>query len=284
MSAPISSRQWELLSAYIDGKCTPREKTAVERDLAAHPELKQTLAELTRLKTIIHSVPMRKPRRNFTLSAEHAKARRSFAWAPVLRYASLVAILAAVVVLAIDLLPGFTAAPRNAAPQAAAPMMESAMDAEATQSAPIIYWGGVVPNVAAGGDGYSGGVGGGDGGGAEGYPPSAIYLATPTPISLMVAPSLGESAPAGGGPAEEQRVAQPTETPGAEAPVSKSSGEGPILGVRPTEQQGTFFTATEETATASTAAPLPILRLVGIGLGLVGIILILATYLLRKRA
>ncbi len=291
MSARISPRQWELLCAYLDCKCTPREKTAIERDLAAHPELRQALAELTRLRTVLRSVPMRKPRRNFTLKPGQIAARRAFSWAPVLRYASLTAILAAVVMLAIDLLPGMTAAPRAAAPQAvSAPMMEAAADQAVTEGAPIIYWNGVAPNAPSIAGGYGGGGGGGaEGPGIGGGAPEVNFgtIATSTPAAvepMLAAPPVAESIAQPTASADVQREAQPATSPEAEQPVGKSSSEGPILGIRPTEEQGTFITTTTEAAAPTAANPLPIPRFIGLGLGALAVILLVAAYFLRKRA
>ncbi len=41
-----SLKQYQMLSAYVDGRCTSREKTQVETLLEANAEYKQTLAEL----------------------------------------------------------------------------------------------------------------------------------------------------------------------------------------------------------------------------------------------
>lgn len=290
MSARISPRQWELLCAYLDGKCTPREKTAIERDMAAHPELTQALAELTRLRTVLRSVPLRKPRRNFTLKTDQVAAKRAFSWAPVLRYASLAAILAAVVMLAIDLLPGMTAAPRAAAPQAvSAPMMETAMDQVVTESAPIIYWNGVAPNAPSIAGGYGGGGGGAEGSGIGGGAPDVNYgaIATSTPAAvepMLAAPPAAESIAQPTASADSQREAQPATSPEAEQPAGKSSSEGPILGIRPTEEQGTFITTMTEAAVPTATNPVPIPRFIGLGLGALAVILLVAAYFLRKRA
>jgi hypothetical protein len=293
MSSRISSRQWEQLSTYLDGKCTPRQKAAIERDLAVQPGLQQALSELTRLKSILCSVPLHRTPRNFTLQASQVRARRSFKLAPVLRYASLVAVLAAVVVLAIDLLPGMLTPSRAAAPQlAAAPMLESAQ--AVTQNPPIIYWNGAASNTTGVVGGYGGGGGGGDGRteqviGLGGGAPAAEAAVTPTPMapaeSLMVAPSAAEGVAQPTTSADQQRVAEPTPTAQAEEAVGKAAGEAPaspILGVRPTEEQGTIITTTA--AASAPAVRLPLLRIVGLGLGLLAVTLLLVATFLRKRA
>jgi len=43
MKAPITTRQWELLSVYLDGKLTDSQKAGVESQIATNPDLKKAL-------------------------------------------------------------------------------------------------------------------------------------------------------------------------------------------------------------------------------------------------
>jgi len=81
MKAPITTRQWELLSVYLDGKLTDSQKAGVESQIATNPDLKKALNELRSLKRTLHSVPVKHLRRNLTLMAEQVQPVRSAALA-----------------------------------------------------------------------------------------------------------------------------------------------------------------------------------------------------------
>lgn len=111
MRAHLTNRDYEQLSAYIDGQLTPAEKQKLEERLLAHADLQAALDEMNRTRALIRSAPRRRAPRNFTLTpamvGAQKPARRGFNWNlfPVLSFTSAVATLALVAVLLFQMLP-----------------------------------------------------------------------------------------------------------------------------------------------------------------------------------
>ncbi len=113
MRARIRMRDYEQLSAYIDGQLTPNERRKMEERLRARPDLQVVLEEINRTRTLIRAVPRRRAPRNFTLTpamVEDLRAGRKpgsiFNLFPALSFASALATLALVATLVLDLVPG----------------------------------------------------------------------------------------------------------------------------------------------------------------------------------
>jgi anti-sigma factor RsiW len=107
MTTKITSRDGEILSAYLDGQLTPRERAHLEKRLREEPQLRNALGELHRTRAILRSQPRLRAPRNFMLTPQMAgipgrKAPRLYY--PVLRLASVMAGLLFVVLLVGDLL------------------------------------------------------------------------------------------------------------------------------------------------------------------------------------
>lgn len=64
----VSDRDYELLSAYLDGGLAAVERQALERRLAAEPQLRDELAALRETVSLLHQLPPLKAPRNFTLT------------------------------------------------------------------------------------------------------------------------------------------------------------------------------------------------------------------------
>ena len=99
----------ELLSAYIDGELSPRERVRLEERLAADPELRQRLEGLRRTVALVRELPQVRAPRNFLLTpAMVAPTRPRPAlrrWlAPALTFATAVSGLLCVVTLTASLL------------------------------------------------------------------------------------------------------------------------------------------------------------------------------------
>lgn len=75
MTMRISSRDWEDLSAYLDGELTPRERSRLESRLEARAELRAALEELRRTRMVLRSYPRVRAPRNFTLTPQMAGIR-----------------------------------------------------------------------------------------------------------------------------------------------------------------------------------------------------------------
>lgn len=92
-------KDWEALSAYLDGALPPRERARLEARLAQDAALRRELAELRALKAALRDLPPPRLPRNFTLRPETATPAR-----PRLRWwnwaTALTALLLVLVVLA----------------------------------------------------------------------------------------------------------------------------------------------------------------------------------------
>ena len=245
----LSTQEWQLLSAYLDGQLTEKEKRQAEKLLTSRPDCQAALEELKRLQLLLRYLPVRRVPRNFTISAEAPARPRLPVFNLVLRVSSAVTAVLLGFALALDYLPalrplavGPSSDEMQAVESAAAPAAEMALkSAEEEQN--IIYWGGP-PAMGAYGKGGGGaeGIGGapsldfGIGGGApevQMLPPEDIPEGEELPI-----PELEES------PAELEMIPElapelPPEVPDT-APAEREAlaGSAPILGVRPPEERG----------------------------------------------
>lgn len=241
MKRQLSTKDWELLSSYLDDMLNPREKARVELLLSTQPEYKDALDGLRRTKSILHRAPVRKVPHNFTLTASDVQPVKLPRWLPTMQWSSAAVALVAVFLFAYQLVPGLSRTGTLATEKAAdtqAPSAELAAPMAAAESAAatpeVIYWGG--PPLPGGTAMGMGGGGGGDacslpgamcGGGAASGPPLGVDLAPtempfPQPPIPNMLPDLQTQ------PTEAARIA-------AKEPVT---GTGPILGVRPDEQRG----------------------------------------------
>lgn len=66
----VSGRDWEMLSAYLDGELPPREQARLEDQLNTNSELRAALEELRRTRSLLRSQPLVNAPRNFTLNPE----------------------------------------------------------------------------------------------------------------------------------------------------------------------------------------------------------------------
>jgi hypothetical protein len=243
---------------------------------------------------------MRRARRNFTLKPDMVASPAMPRLVPVFRFASAAVAVLAVILFGIDLLPGLTAAAPKASSLAAAEV-----SIEATATSQIIYWNGQ-QNFTSGSSTtvpQASGIGAGMGGGGGGAPvtsnlaptPPAVLSPTealvptealpPETIQPVVPPEANAFPTPGPGPTPAPTfTVNPTENPavsstnGATDRAIQSGAQSPILGIPPTDQQGKVIPnqAGNPAPTASTAQPLPILRIAAfglLGLALVGVIL-----------
>ena len=195
INKPLSSRDLENLSAYLDAQMTPNERRRLEEQLSRSPALQTALNELRQTRMMLRSLPRLKAPRNFTLKPEMVQVRRArplFSWGTIsFSAASALAALLLFVFFMGDFLGYFTpsnlafnsasqpAGAQSPASQALATAMveqqTAAEQAAATQSVVMLE-----PQVDAGGVGVGGGS---EGGGPE--DPNA----TPQPgISADVSP------------------------------------------------------------------------------------------------
>lgn len=256
-----SLKQYQMLSAYVDGRCTSREKTQVETLLEANAEYKQTLAEFTRYKKMIAAVPCVRAPRNFTLSPTLAprKPQRFFP-VPILNYASLTA-----AILCVFLFAGSRILPMGMMQKSSAqavPMMAAAEDASAeVTSIPMITWG-------------IGGAEGKGGGGAEGA----------TAYGLGGGPSAETALQTTEPSTETEPVLESTEAPmrSMESPPdAASNATNPILGIPSADAQGKII---PQESQLRFPIALSWLTITEIGLAAAALICAVTAFILRKRS
>lgn len=314
MSTQLSPQEWQMISAYLDGQLSVREKEHFEKRLNSRPELRTGLEEIQRTRVLLRSLPQRRAPRNFTLKPELAPQRAapprlfsSFRLASVLAGVLLVLAVAGELALGTGMLQ-----PRRQTAQAPAPV---AMEAQPQAAPEIIIWGTPSPYDAMAGKAYGmGGGGGGDGsvqppigGGAENPMAGGIGSATvggsggaaPQPAEVPQAtPEYGIGAAGTEAPAEP--IIAPTEAatadsaaataaPAALAAKAPSAADtsGPILGVPPADQRGELI-ATQPAETAPTGGIAGLvgenLRVIQGALGVIAVAAGLAAFYLYRRA
>ena len=246
----LSSRDWLLLSAYLDDQLSEVEKRQMGERLQSDPECQMALDALKRTSSLLRSLPIRRAPKNFTLSEKSLPRKLIPSFVGILRFSSAAAALLLVAAFALDLAQRtpLMSVSRAAEDTQQAVAMESAkMPAAEVPEAPmIIFWGAPAPMMGAYGKGGGGGgaegpgVGGGapatsfygvGGGAAEEALPEAAPMVEelpafqPTPYVEMPAPEVIE---------EQQPVTEMQ--PQAAIVPEPLTGSGPILGVRPSEE------------------------------------------------
>lgn len=238
----LSSKEWELISSYLDNELNAQEKARLEERFKTHSEYQEALDGLRRTKAILQKAPVRKVPRNFTLTQADVQPVRRYRWAPLMQLSSAAVALVAAFLFAWQLAPGFaglrqqpsneltSAEPTEGVMEFAAP--EATGKAAAMETPEIIYWGGApLPSGGIGMGGGGNGCGGagamcgggaadGIGGGGAGAPATQMLFPQP-PIP---------------NPLPDLQATSTTRT--TEAPAEPVTGTGPVLGVRPMEAQG----------------------------------------------
>lgn len=76
MSVSVSPRDFELISAYIDGALSPRELASFTERLGNEPELGSALKSLQRTRAVLRAAPRRHTLRSFALQPQMVEAQR----------------------------------------------------------------------------------------------------------------------------------------------------------------------------------------------------------------
>lgn len=202
MSELLTERQWEQLSAYLDGELSLEEKSSLDSQLKSNQELAEALETLRQTRRLLQNLPKRAVPRNFTLTPEMVspKSRPPFILFPAFSAVSAIAAL----LFFITLLFGRSGSSEMTVALEAAPAQKEALSAPAAETAAeptpwIIFWG-------SGAYAYGKGGGGGYGGDAQAPPMTAPELALPpapetTPLPEITANQQDEQAPlVGSGP------------------------------------------------------------------------------------
>ncbi len=279
-------RELELLSAYLDNQLGPAERARLERRLAQEPQLQATLDNLRSVKTTLTALPKVKPPRNFTLTLKQLEARglatparppaRLF---PLVNLATALAAVLFAVLITADLGGSFDLATPAEAPAAqveslqvaeapAAEAVESASADTALKSTTETPEAGVSmlappvegePLTGAPGEGGDGGPGVGGGVGTTNTGP-ATDTGAPAGVTGTIEPTVA--------PPEAVAQSTITETPTPDSSRTRVTTEVPLV--------------TQEATEALAQTP-PVVRVAEIALGLVVILLITASFFLRRR-
>lgn len=272
MTKNISMREWEALSAYLDGELPAKERTKMEARLNQAPELRSALEEMRHTRAVLRSQPKVRAPRNFTLTPEMVgltsrPPRRAPAY-PFFRLASALAGFLFLLVLVGDLtgLPARVGLPGAAQPT----LVAMAPEAAPVENAPRLMQAYPEPSQEADQ--------------AQSFAPKATQgpmklmapqtstpepNATPElPMSAMSVPPSAESTPfgmAGGGPPPTNSV---TEAPAAQAAT--------IAPASPATQDHAYPTPSSP-AQSLGLSPLRIVELVlallAVGSGLIALVL-----------
>lgn len=278
MNSKYSAQDWQLISAYLDGQLSPKEKTRLEARLGTETALKQAFLDMRQTKLLLSHAKIIKAPRNFTLTEEQArsiKPVRTFRFLPILSISSALATIMMIFAIFFELSIG----PRMTANLAeepaaeimsmqAAPQMDSSREVNDQTNPMIIQWG-------YGATGMGGGGGGGDatslaiGGGAPDY---TAKSGSELPGMGGADPGAINTVPLPEAPTESVLSAAPEEV--AEPII----GTGPILGILTEDEASTYNQAVmeilEDQANASKSSipsALPMIRWVQAGLALIAL-------------
>lgn len=262
MNVKLTPRDYEALSAYLDGELNPRDKARLEENLRTDPIFRDELKEIKKTRILLRSQPRLRAPRNFTLTSQMAGVRTSaparVGAYPVLRLASMLAAVFFVVVFVGELV-GSSLQPNMIAMS------------DTSQQAPM-----AVPGFGMGG-------GGGGGGAAEAVPPAEPSVAaaqTESPAAAVSGESALKAMP-GEATAEAQAELAPAE-PLADEPAQNPALSNDAQQFAPAEEQSqqSDNLQTEERTTRSAWSLLRILQVV---LALTAVITGLAALALRRR-
>jgi len=132
MKAQISQKDWQQLSAYVDGQLGSRDRMRLEARLSKEPGLQSTLDDLRLIKTTMGELPIVPAPRNFTLTPEMAgqavQQRRSARLYSTFRMASLVSSLLFVLIFLGDIFSVGRLASAPFSPELAAPAAQRSAD------------------------------------------------------------------------------------------------------------------------------------------------------------
>lgn len=263
MTTQLSPHDWEQLSAYMDGRLSVRETQEIGQRLDDSKELRMALEQLRQVRTILKAVPLRKVRRHFTLTPDMVKPAKLLQLVPIFRFASAAASLALVVLFILNFLPNLARMSFGASAPMASVQQEAAADRAAEEAAPqIIFWGSPTPELEMMGKG----------GGA----PPAPWETIPQAAMPVEEPAV-EMAPL------PSATPQPAATMEAEVFASSDTSSGPILGIPPSEEQGTIMTPLKEEISPIRESRFDTMLILYIGLAVVALGGIIASAVIRRK-
>jgi hypothetical protein len=264
------------LSAYLDDALNVKERQAFEARLQVEPELRQKLTNLRATKYLLNNLPTMRAPRNFTLSPEMVKVRRSKRqpFFSALRLATSLAAILLVVLFSLEMLLGERLA--GLPSSLSEPQMEAAVTYDEQTPEPLILWG--RPNLAEGGG--VNGMGGGEELVAEApqmeseaapKEPEIIAEALPEDLSDVIS--------------EEERMLEATREDEAQSLKRQADEDAqPILGLNPEQGGEVLAQSGSGTAEESAQAWQIALRWGQVALAVIALGGGVALWLLRKRS
>jgi hypothetical protein len=91
MKNHMTSRDYELISAYLDNQLGRKERALFEARLKTDAEMRKELQEISKTRLLVRRLPRLRARRNYFVKAEAARARPMLRMAPVFGIVSAVA-------------------------------------------------------------------------------------------------------------------------------------------------------------------------------------------------
>jgi anti-sigma factor RsiW len=122
MKNQINSRDYELISAYLDNQLSSKDHAFFEERLKADPELQKELNEISDTRLILRSLPQRRAPRNYYVTVEAVRPRSNLKLAPIFGIVS----AAASVLLALVIFGSSFLRPTYQTAMAPAPVVASA--------------------------------------------------------------------------------------------------------------------------------------------------------------
>lgn len=143
MKEGLTPGQWELISAALDGKLSPRKQSRFDLARQSDQALQTGLKEMAEVRVFLRSIPRRKAPRNFILKPDQVGSSNSSALTNFFRIVSVAAAVLMISLFAIEFMPGLLSPGMSSVPAGADEvMLESPLDLAPT-SEPLIFWNGV---------------------------------------------------------------------------------------------------------------------------------------------
>ena len=220
----LTSKQWQLLSAYLDDEQPERVREQVRSMLESNPEAARALQSLRITKSLLQTLPELKVPHQYTLTRQEALAARPNWLVKGLRAMSGISAALLAAILAVDLFLPTLAVPQSARMESLsadeAPMMESLPAQKQEETIQPFNFEPAPPGMGLGG-----------GGSPEEMPDGEPGVILPD-ISIVEGESLQEE-PQADAITEEELTAE------SEDLESKAEQDtGPVLGVAPPDEQG----------------------------------------------
>jgi len=280
----LSSREWQLLSASLDGELSRKDQKRADRLLSDHPAAEPSIEKLRYVKTVLKLLPVRKVPRNFTVSAGEVEKSIIPALAGVLRYTSAVSAALLAIVLMFDFINPYQllSSKQGLTQFSVETVLEEKAVFNSEEEDSINAW-----QPLAGDGSETGGEGGESG---------DLDMQTETPLSDVIIESSGEQTEEMLPTAQERTTAETEQLPQADEQQSQADAEkstqefippeiesDSVLGVRPSEEQGIIEQFDEISGHAEEVRGITALRFLEIGLAGFAIAAALIAGFLRRR-